>query len=57
MAGNTMNAPVVAMVAMPDGGGYWLMGADGGVFALGDAPFLGSAVSYHLNQTITSAST
>jgi hypothetical protein len=31
------------MVASPDGGGYWLVAADGGVFAF-DAPFDGAAV-------------
>lgn len=30
------------LVALPDGSGYWLTAADGGVFALGDAPFHGS---------------
>jgi len=35
-------APVVGLAATPDGGGYWLVAADGGVFAFGDAPFLGS---------------
>ena len=28
--------------ATTDGGGYWLVGTDGGVFALGDAGFFGS---------------
>jgi hypothetical protein len=35
-------APVVGMAAAPGGGGYWLVGADGGVFSFGDAPYLGS---------------
>ena len=26
----------------PDGGGYWLVASDGGIFAFGDAPFEGS---------------
>jgi hypothetical protein len=30
------------MATTPDGGGYWLVGADGGVFAFGDAVFHGS---------------
>ena len=35
-------APIVAMAATPDGLGYWLAAADGGVFAFGDARWLGS---------------
>ena len=31
------------MAATPDGGGYWLVAADGGIFAIGDAAFDGSA--------------
>jgi len=38
-----LNEPVVGMASTPDGGGYWLVGADGGVFAFGDARFDGSA--------------
>ncbi len=30
------------MVPTPDGGGYWLLGADGRVFAFGNAPVHGS---------------
>jgi hypothetical protein len=33
---------IVAAAATPSGRGAWLLGADGGVFALGDAPFKGS---------------
>lgn len=43
MGGHPINAPVVAMAATLDHRGYWLLGADGGVFCFGDAPFLGSA--------------
>jgi ribosomal protein L24E len=32
--------------------GYWLVGRDGGIFAFGDAPFLGSTGNIHLNQPI-----
>ena len=46
------NAPVVAMAATPDGGGYWVLSSDGGVFAYGDARFSGSAGSLHLNAPI-----
>jgi hypothetical protein len=31
------------MVPTADGGGYWLVAADGGVFSYGDATFEGSA--------------
>jgi lipoprotein-anchoring transpeptidase ErfK/SrfK len=30
------------MASSPSGAGYWLVAADGGIFAFGDAPFLGS---------------
>ena len=33
---------VVGMAGAPDGGGYWDVAADGGVFAFGTAPFHGS---------------
>jgi hypothetical protein len=36
-------APIIAIVPTADGGGYWLVGADGGVFSFGDATFPGSA--------------
>ena len=39
-----LNAPIVGIVATPDGGGYWMVASDGGVFAFGDAGFFGSAV-------------
>jgi hypothetical protein len=42
MGGQPLNAPVVAMASTPDGHGYWLVSADGGVFAFGDAVFHGS---------------
>jgi hypothetical protein len=40
------------MAATPDGGGYWLVGADGGVFSFGDARFHGSTGSGHLDKPI-----
>jgi len=46
------NAPIVGMAATPDGGGYWLVAADGGVFGYGDARFFGSAGSLRLNAPI-----
>jgi len=35
--------PVQSMAATRDGGGYWLVGGGGTVYAFGDAPDLGSA--------------
>ncbi len=38
----SLNAPIVAMVPSADGGGYFMVASDGGVFAFGDARFSGS---------------
>ena len=35
-----LNKPVVGMASTPDGAGYWLVAADGGIFAFGDAGVL-----------------
>ena len=40
--GPRLNAPVVGMVPSVDGRGYFMVAADGGVFAFGDAAFEGS---------------
>jgi hypothetical protein len=40
------------MAPTPDGGGYWLVASDGGIFAFGDAPFDGSTGGIRLNQPI-----
>ena len=45
-------APIVGLAADPDGGGYWLVGSDGGVFGFGDAKFHGSAAGLHLAEPI-----
>src|SRR5438105_6492108 len=42
---------VPAAVAASNGG-YWLVGSDGGIFAFGDARFLGSTGNIKLNQPI-----
>jgi hypothetical protein len=47
-----LNAPIVGMAATPDGGGYWLVASDGGIFTFGDAQFHGSTGAIHLNQPI-----
>jgi hypothetical protein len=41
-AAKALAAPIVGMVPSPDDGGYFMVGADGGVFAFGDAKFAGS---------------
>ena len=37
-----LSAPIVGMVPSSDGGGYFMVSSDGGVFAFGDAHFAGS---------------
>jgi hypothetical protein len=57
-AGNlTLNQPIVGMATTPDGGGYWLVAADGGVFAYGDAMFYGSAGNLTLNSPVVGMAT
>ncbi len=50
--GTALAAPLVGMAATADSGGYWLQGADGGIFAFGDAPFLGSMGGRPLNAPV-----
>ena len=47
-----LNKPVVGMAATSDGGGYYEVASDGGVFSYGDATFYGSTGSIRLNQPI-----
>jgi hypothetical protein len=48
------NIPYFAGIAStPDGGGYWLVGIDGGVFAFGDASFYGSMGGKPLNAPVS----
>jgi hypothetical protein len=47
-----LNAPIVGMVPTPDGGGYWMVGGDGGVFSSGDAGFYGSTGNLILNKPV-----
>jgi hypothetical protein len=39
---HSLDAPIVGMVPSRDGGGYFMVASDGGVFAFGDANFAGS---------------
>ena len=41
-AAQSLNAPIVGMVPSTDGQGYFMVAADGGVFAFGDARYAGS---------------
>ena len=47
-----LNAPIVGRAFTPNRNGEWLVAADGGVFAFGDAPFYGSMAGKHLNAPI-----
>jgi cell wall-associated NlpC family hydrolase len=47
-----LNQPIVGMAPTPDGGGYWLVASDGGVFSFGDAKFYGSTGSMRLNRPV-----
>ena len=44
--------PIVGSAATSDGGGYWLVASDGGVFNYGDAEFFGSRGGQALNKPI-----
>ena len=52
-----LNSPVFSGVATPDGNGYLLASADGGVFASGDATFEGSAGAEPLQGPIVAMGT
>lgn len=47
-----LNGPVVASVATTTGEGAYMIGSDGGVFALGDAVFHGSTGDVVLNEPV-----
>ena len=47
-----LNRPIVGIASTPDGGGYWLVASDGGIFSFGDAQFHGSTGNLRLNRPI-----
>ncbi len=51
----TLNRPVVGIAPTPDGGGYWLVGSDGGIFNYGDAQYEGSTGCLALNSPVVAA--
>ncbi len=51
MGATHLNEPVVGLSPTPDGHGYWLVAADGGVFAFG-APYRGSMGGTPLAQPV-----
>ncbi len=44
-----LNAPIVGIQSTPNGQGYWLVAADGGVFNFGNAGYYGSTYSLDLS--------
>ena len=50
-AASRSNAPIVGIAATADGGGYWEVASDGGIFAFGDATFYGSMGGQPLERT------
>jgi hypothetical protein len=55
LVGHQLNAPIIGMAIDPTTNGYWLVGADGGVFSF-NAPFLGSTGNLQLNHPVTGMS-
>jgi hypothetical protein len=56
-SGSALAAPAVGIASTPDGQGYWLVSADGGVFAFGDANYFGSMGGKHLAEPIVGIAT
>ena len=44
--------PATTIFTTADGGGYWIVSANGSVITEGDAPYEGGANSLHLNGAI-----
>ncbi len=51
---STLTPTLGVRAQTPGGGGYWLVGADGGVFAFGDAGFFGSlpGIGIHVSNIV-----
>ena len=47
-----LNAPIVGMAPTANGGGYWNVASDGGLFAFGNAGFYGSMGGHPLNRPV-----
>jgi hypothetical protein len=43
---------MIGIEGTPDGQGYWLAAADGGVFAFGDAQFLGNTYTIGIENKL-----
>ena len=50
VSGIELVAPAIAIVAAPDGSGYWILASNGEVFRFGGATFHGSAGALTLNK-------
>ncbi len=55
-SGLRLNKPMVGMTPTANGQGYWLVAADGGIFAFGNALFYGSTGSLRLNRPVVGMS-
>jgi hypothetical protein len=49
---SSLRCPIVSMASTSDGGGYWLVASDGGVFSFGDAVYYGSTGGLRLSAPI-----
>jgi hypothetical protein len=52
LGGIHLDSPIVGIATTPDGNGYWLASADGGVFSFGNAHFYGTLAGLELNAPI-----
>jgi hypothetical protein len=53
----TLNQPIVGMAPTPSGQGYWEVGADGALFAYGDAAAVGSTGARNFKAIVAIAAT